>query len=232
MPSKSYRQALDRAAEACGIALEYWDIWGRKHVVSEETKRAILKSMGVPSDSTEALKHALESRLRKRWMQLLPRCLVVSEMQSPVLLGCHLPEELAEEKLQLEIRPENSEVERLEISLGSVNAAERLRFENQWFVRKDVALPVPLPCGYHDVQATIGDQTGAMRLIVAPERAWSHPELAAGGKLAGVAIQLYGVRSGCNWGCGDLHDLRQLCDWAALQLGVSFIALNPLHCDS
>jgi 4-alpha-glucanotransferase len=50
-----------------------------------------------------------------------------------------------------------------------------------------------------------------------------------GGKTSGFAVALYGLRSARNWGCGDFTDLHRLCTWAARDLGVSFIALNPLH---
>ena len=42
MQSENYAQLLDRAARLWRIDPEYWDIWGRKHVTSDETKRAIV----------------------------------------------------------------------------------------------------------------------------------------------------------------------------------------------
>ena len=55
------------------------------------------------------------------------------------------------------------------------------------------------------------------------------PHLTSGGRAAGIAVSLYGVRSGRNWGCGDFRDLRSVIDWVAEELGASFVALNPLH---
>ena len=67
------------------------------------------------------------------------------------------------------------------------------------------------------------------RLILCPDRAFQPKFLRDGGKAAGIAVSLYGLRSRRNWGCGDFTDLRNFCDWAVETVGVSFVALNPLH---
>jgi len=43
-----------------------------------------------------------------------------------------------------------------------------------------------------------------------------------------LAVQLYGVRSGRNWGHGDFSDLLELVELAA-QIGAGGVGLNPLH---
>ncbi len=81
-----------------------------------------------------------------------------------------------------------------------------------------------LPLGYHELQ--LHDRSPAIFLIICPARMWtpSSPQ-----RRAGLAISLYGLRSSLNWGAGDLRDLRQLIRWATEKMGLSFIALNPLH---
>ena len=66
-------------------------------------------------------------------------------------------------------------------------------------------------------------------LVVCPDRAYLPENLSRGGRTAGFNITLYGLRSDRNWGCGDFTDLRALIDWASVEIGVSFIGLNPLH---
>ena len=41
------RGDLDRLARAHGIAPDYEDVWGRRHEVSDGTKRALLAAMGI-----------------------------------------------------------------------------------------------------------------------------------------------------------------------------------------
>jgi len=90
-------------------------------------------------------------------------------------------------------------------------------------------LPAQLPLGYHELRVAAGTLSSVSHLVVAPERAWIPPSLEEGGRAAGVAIALYGLRSRRDWGCGDLTDLERFIDWAAEDLGAAFVALNPLH---
>jgi (1->4)-alpha-D-glucan 1-alpha-D-glucosylmutase len=52
--------------------------------------------------------------------------------------------------------------------------------------------------------------------------------LAAGGRIWGFMVQLYGVRSERNWGIGDFRDLRVLLEIAA-GLGAALVGVNPVH---
>jgi 4-alpha-glucanotransferase len=45
----------------------------------------------------------------------------------------------------------------------------------------------------------------------------------------GLTVQLYSVRSRRSWGHGDLHDLADLAQWSARDLGAGFVLINPLH---
>lgn len=52
--------------------------------------------------------------------------------------------------------------------------------------------------------------------------------LTAGGRLWGLTVQLYGVRSRRNWGIGDFTDLAALLEFTAAA-GGDVVGLNPLH---
>ncbi len=206
-PSENYEHALDRAAELWGIHREYWDIWGHRHVTSADTKRGILKALGVACESREELDQAIAEYLRKKRSRLLPPCLVISENQSPKFCPVQGQPELTGLSAQIEIRREDGESERYAVTLS-----------------EQVPLPHALPLGYHDLEISVDGTRETMRLIVAPDRAYR-----AHGRAAGIAISLYGVRSGRNWGCGDFHDLYGIIDWVAEEIQGSFVALNPLH---
>jgi 4-alpha-glucanotransferase len=228
MQSENYGQLLDLAARMWRIDPEYWDIWGRKHTTSGETKRAILHGLGVPADSAESLRGAIESRHRKEWKRLAPPCLVVTQ-GAAIELPLHVPAALSQSIAQVEIDEEDGATHKLQFDLSVYPESGSADLQGSQYVRKQVPLPADLPLGYHDVQVRVGTQEQTTRLIVAPARAYAHPALANGGKAAGIALALYGVRSERNWGAGDLRDLRGIVDWIADDAQASFIALNPLH---
>ena len=225
MPSATYEEALDRAAETWGIQPDYWDIWGKHHITPPETKRAILASLGIRADTKEELDQALDQRFRDEWSRVLPPCLVINESQRPRELAVHLPAELGELEARIALKLEDGAAQTHHTALREFPLAGEAEFEGRRYVRKLVALPENLPLGYHDLEILVGGICASTRLIVAPDRAYLPPGLRA----AGIAIALYGVRSANNWGCGDFRDLRGVIDWVADEVGASFVALNPLH---
>jgi (1->4)-alpha-D-glucan 1-alpha-D-glucosylmutase len=69
---------------------------------------------------------------------------------------------------------------------------------------------------------------GDRALTVPPGRAFLPPPLRDGGRLWGLAVQLFALRSPRNWGIGDFTDLADFIDRAAAA-GAGAIGLNPLH---
>ncbi len=228
MDSDYYAQLLDLAARLWRIDPEYWDIWGRKHITSDETKRAILRSLGVRAESAETLRVSIEAHRHKEWTRLAPPCLVVTE-GAAVELPLHAPAELSQETARIEIHEEHGTSRTLEFSLANYPECGATDLNGRHYTRKQVPLPAGLPTGYHQVDIRLGGLEHSTRLIVAPARAYASPALAGGAKAAGIALALYGVRSARNWGCGDLRDLHGVVDWVAEDAHASFIALNPLH---
>ena len=220
----SYFEALDHTARLWGIESEYWDIGGVRHQTRPEVQRAILKSLGVSPDSEASLDQAAEAKLWREWSRLTPSTLVVSQPGA----GFPLSTPPAQKAL-IEIRWEQGGSARYECDLEQLPVVETVELGGQQYQRRMAPLPRETPLGYHEIEVAVGPLRSLSRLIVAPQRAWLPPRLVAGGKAAGVAISLYGLRSRRDWGCGDLGDLERFIDWAAQDLHVAFVALNPLH---
>lgn len=206
MPEVIYiTEELDRAAERCGIELDYWDIFGKHHFASDEVKQAILRSLEIDPSSPETLRRDVEKRFDGNG-RILPETLVLS-VDSPVI-------EIAggDRDVELHLRLENGD-------------------ERTFRARSNRIALDPLPLGYHTLTIRVpsaGVQSES-RVIVCPSRAYLPEQLANGARTAGIGVSLYGVRSERNWGCGDFTDLKAVSDWAARDLCAAFIALNPLH---
>jgi 4-alpha-glucanotransferase len=214
---------LRDAAERSGVQQEFWDIFGRRHVTSPETNRAILTALGFDCASEDTLAASLGDREKNQWRRLLPPVLVVSE-SAPIAIPVRAPAALA--GLDLEIVTEAGQKHRVWLDLLELPAAKSIPVDGELHAEKMADIALKLPLGYHDARA--GDC--AMRLIVTPDAAYL-PQTGASdsGKSAGLGVALYGLRSARNWGCGDFRDLKDLIDWAVPALHASFIALNPLH---
>jgi len=201
------------AAQAWGIDEIFYDIWGKPHKTSPESQQAILKSLGV-----EDVEKALEAKLWAEWSQPLPPTIVLGPKGA---IAISLPESRAGDKVELAFLWEDAKQAKRSFDLASVPVTEKIDLRGQKFVRKQLDLPVDAPLGFHSVKF----EATETRLIVCPDRCFLPEKLHSGG----IGVSLYSVRSGRNWGCGDFTDLKALIDWAADEIGVSFLALNPLH---
>ena len=228
MPSETFEQLLGRAASRCGIDAGFWDIWGRYHTTPASSKQAILSAMGIAADDAETLERSLAGLTRREWQRLLPPVVVVGEA-AETALELNVPADSLGEPARVTVRHEDGRVAEFALNLLELPQTATIAMDGRTWVRKQARLPVELPLGYHDVSIKVGAAEAATRYIVTPERAWSDPYLGRGGRAAGIAVSLYGVRSARNWGCGDFHDLLDVVDWVAEDLDASFIALNPLH---
>ena len=85
-----------------------------------------------------------------------------------------------------------------------------------------------LACGYYILSAETGGKCCLVRLIVAPESVYQPKLLANGGRMNGLTMHLYSLRSKRNWGIGDFTDLLNLMKYAA-EKKLDFVGINPLH---
>lgn len=90
----------------------------------------------------------------------------------------------------------------------------------------EVRIPGGREMGYHRLAVLQDDrELASMSLILCPRRSYLNE---AAGRTWGLSVQLYGVRTGANWGLGEYSDLGQVVDWAA-DSGAGLVGLNPLH---
>ncbi len=234
-PAQSHEESLDKAAETWGIEREFYDIFGKRHTASPAIQEKILTALGLPAGSFETLEAERRRHFEQRAESLIPAVSVIQESDKSLILS--VPDGQATPvrvTVKLEGGGERSTTFSLRdlkplgtYVLGSDHSANSSNIR-RWNVYR-LPLPDGVGLGYHHVSVDAGvGLTAEAQVILAPDRAYLPERLAAGGKTAGVAITLYGLRSLRNWGCGDFTDLAGVVDWAAEDLDVALIALNPL----
>ncbi len=229
-PDSEYLAALAEAAGFWGIAAGYHDVWGQWHATTAEVQAAILRSLGVATETAAALASAIEQRQWEEWSRLAPPVCVVSPVAPHLELSLRMPEALAHLPVQVDLRLEDGSKQRHLCVPETRENEDRAHLRGTQFVSRIVRMQSP-PMGYHEAGFSVASQaplTAHTRLIVCPDRTWLPEALAEGARRAGLAINLYGVHSAHTWGCGDFTALARVTDWVADHLGGSFLVLNPL----
>ncbi len=232
----SYEDALRRAAAAHGIEPNYTDTWGKTHETSPDVMRAILAALGFPVGSTGEIEHALAQREAAQWREPLDATVVVRIDADHIRLRIPASQNGASAKLEIEWESgdlERRDLERRDLEhhwywMPELPTLETATFDGIEWLAKRMPLPKSLRLGYHRIRVHWVQEPeprtfAEARFIVCPPRA-----KAVERRMAGLAVSLYGLRSGRNWGCGDFTDLNGLIDTFA-PAGAAFIALNPLH---
>ncbi|HYO82156.1 MAG TPA: 4-alpha-glucanotransferase [Bryobacteraceae bacterium] len=217
------QEALRIACGLWGIQPEYWDIFGHHHCASPEAQARVLGSMGIPATNYEELSAAIEARISSEWTTIVTPVIVASLSDGAVPIQVS-----ARDNADIDVCfrwEDGSNSGRIHHAVSSLKQIDSAEIGGAVWHRLSLPLPANAPLGYHEVEVN-----GAVaRLILCPDQAYKPPFLHRASKGAGIAISLYGLRSERNWGCGDFTDLERFTTWAAEELEVSFVALNPLH---
>lgn len=228
VPAQSYEEALRQAADVWGVQREYWDIFGRHHIAPPDVLRAVLTSMDVSTETIDSLNAAIDERAWQGWSRIVAPALVLRLARGVVPL--QIAAEREDAQIEAAFEWEDGSIERVVAPVSTLRAEGAATVRGRSFIRRLLPLPAGARLGYHTLKVRIPDEPESEgRLILCPDHAWKPEVMREGGKAAGVAISLYGLRSHRNWGCGDFTDLLGLTDWVAHDMGASFVALNPLH---
>lgn len=219
----SFDKGTVALAEAFGIEPEYTDAWGKVHPTDPRTARKILQAKGVRIDD-ESIPSATSG-------------LIVSKGELPdtLPLSVDAPQESeysppAVQRVVVHIADEPAKARVFSYEPSQISALGR---DHTGAMRLAVPFPSPLPEGVYRVRVEVHfgkhSRNVETRWSICPAQAYLPPELHDERTIAGVACALYGVRSSTNWGIGDFADLTRIIDWAADDLGVDLVGLNPLH---
>ena len=218
---------IRQLAKLHGIADSYLDFRGRPREVSLESQTAILAALGISAGDDASAEAAIHEHETKRWTGFVPPVLVFAAGQ-PISVPIALPVDLQARSVEWNITLEDGEPRSGVARLAELATLEETGVDERSYRRVSLALP-SLPLGYHTASVALNTGLhGTLQIIVAPDRCFEAPAIAAGKRLWGIAVQLYSLRSDDNWGIGDFRDLRELIRRAAPS-GCGIIGLNPLH---
>lgn len=213
---------LLRLALAAGIEDGYWDGLGIRRDLGERTARALLAALGhAPDGDAQAQRVAIEDQA---FLAPLPPSVVLRSGALNLVIA--LPEARREESLRWEIALEEGGTLAGEFVPAQLAQVAARTIGARHYGRYRFTLPDAVHPGYHRI--AVPALGCASHLIVGPARCHVPEALQQGGRCWGLAVQLYSLRSGHDWGIGDFGDLAVLAR-AAGEAGAAFIGLNPLH---
>lgn len=219
--------ALESLADYCGIAGEYHDIWGGHHPTSAATRRALLAAMHLPMDVEPA---ELQQRLdADDWRRALPPVCVVRSGEA-ARLALVLPADACGQAWHWRLVREDGTASASSFFPAALPSLGARSLDGVDLDRRELELPVLDATGYHHLELLRPDGGTAcgMTLIVVPHRCYQPAAIRDGGRIWGLTVQLYGVRSARNWGIGDFTDLAHIVEFTG-QAGGDIVGVNPLH---
>jgi 4-alpha-glucanotransferase len=219
--------AIERLARLRGIGDAYHDYRGELKFFSIETKQALLRAMGCSIDAPADLERELHRLEAARHAKFLPQ--VAATHGSRIGIDINVAAREFGSTLIWNVNFEDGSRRDGAISTADCSEIWRGEIQGSWITRRHFDLPLDLPPGYHEFEARIaGGAADRCLFVVAPPQCFEPSAILAGRRLWGIAVQLYTLRSRCNWGIGDFGDLQLLIRWVASH-GAGFVGLNPLH---
>jgi glycogen debranching enzyme GlgX/4-alpha-glucanotransferase len=210
-------ETLDALARAAGLAPDWRDIAGTRHVAPDSTKRALLEAMGLGAATQREARASLKRLASERDRRILPHALVVREGET-----IEAPLALDAASVELEILDESGA--RRRIAPDALRREEKRACDGGFFIARIATLP-PLPIGRYKLSLA-GDPATLCHLTVAPRTCYWPEALDAGA--AGISAQLYSLRRDGDQGVGDFTTLAELAE-AAGRAGYATLGINPLH---
>lgn len=219
--------SIAQLAELHGVGSSYFDYRGELREVSLESRAAILAAFGVDASDERAAASAVSRQETIRWTRLTPPT-VVAEEHTAIEIPISVPADLGASKIDWRLVSEAGEISKGTARLKELKVIEQGHADDRAYVR--LALPLPgAASGYHALTVELNTGlSGELRLIVAPSSCYEADIIKDGGRVWGIAVQLYTLRSQRNWGIGDFGDLKDLVERVA-PLGCGIVGVNPLH---
>lgn len=242
------QRTLQQLARLYGIQPAYYDVSQRLCRASPEALFRVLRTLGVPLNRLGDAAGALRERRQAVARKVIEPVHVAWDGR--VVIPLRLPADCTSGSFRCEVRPEpddlafsappSEDTQKWTGDVAELPTVRRRSVEGVDYVTKRLALPLPLPWGYHQVVLELPGRTLKTLVISAPERAYRDDRRGTRDEsldpsslnprpssLWGVFLPLYALHREGSWGAGDFSDLQALMQWVAEQ-GGSLAATLPL----
>lgn len=235
-----YDELVHELAEICGILPEYWDIFGKKHITSVDTKKSVLRAMKISIDSSEDLISEIHRRKWSLWTGFVAPVHVLSEKAAPLSVPVYIPVREGQESglsIVWSLEDETGRTAQYTIDGAEINVSQQQWIDGIRYIRTNLAIEHN-GIGYYTLHVecrhpekgffgTPGRLQKHSKVIITPDACYIPPELEKG-RAWGLSVNLYAVRSERNWGIGDFSDLKKITEWIGGLQG-TLVGINPLH---
>ena len=189
MPDQIVGQLVDELAKLFGIDPEYYDIFGHRHVISMETKCAILAAMGVHTGTLAHMTQELAAAHEATWRQSCDPVLV-QRVGRDGIWSFRMPVEENEGhaiRLEWSVKDEAGRQLLTEKAGPGLQPTESIVLQGQHYWKFHLPLPAGLAAGYYDLTA-VGTSSshqvhGSLRLIIVPTHCYQPAQMETGGRL-------------------------------------------------
>ena len=202
------KRLLHRLARLYGVETSYLDYRGTRRRAAPESLLAALRALGAPLAKPEHLSGALRETLQRQWRRICEP-VVVAWGGKPPCLELRLPGRAGAGPAGCRLELEDGRELRWSRRLERLPGLRAALVEGEAYTVKGLALPRRLPEGYHRLTLDLPGSRQEVLIISAPLQAHTSPGSAAEGAW-GVFLPLYALRTGTDWGAGDLSGLQDL----------------------
>ncbi len=220
--------SFDRLCGLNGIVDAYYDIRGVHHVASVEARCELLNALGIDASSDAKVYESLEQMWRHDWQDLIAAVMVYRENDNGHEIILNLDANQLDPPIDWELHCENGASFQGRWQLDAGCGIDETEIDGKRRLRLIATLQAATGPGYHRLKLQHAGKTIESLFIVAPSACYLPEVIEDGGKLWGISLQLYSLRSRRNWGIGDFTDLKSTIHNLA-PLGIDCIGLNPLH---
>ena len=215
-----------------GIAPEYRDLNGVTHTTLLDTKRVLLKAMGLHVGDEEIEEKTLRALRDAAWQTLLPPVAVTrfdpaDAKAGSAVVTLSIAETSRDQMLVWRLTGEDG------VATWGATRCRDLELMDQRTIggrkRSRRALMIAVPyLGYHQLHVEVGGEEAECLVIAAPLHSYQPGWMRQGQRRWGVAHQLYSLRGANASGIGDFSALSDLASKVAAA-GGACVGVNPLH---